>query len=83
MVSSRDLRPPCDSFLDYEEEESEDDDGKPSKKKKPWRYRWPDEVRDEVLARLLAVNRARAQSEGCRATVDSRAAARRDSSGTR
>jgi hypothetical protein len=26
------------------------------KKKLPWRYRWPDEVRDDVLARLLALN---------------------------
>jgi len=24
-------------------------------KKKPYRYRWPDEIRDEVLARLLAL----------------------------
>ena len=28
-------------------------------KKKPWRYRWPDDIRDEVLARLLALNRSR------------------------
>ena len=33
------------------------------KKKKPWRYRWPDEVRDEVLARLLALNAQRAAEE--------------------
>jgi len=26
------------------------------KKKKPHRYRWPGEVRDEVLARLLELN---------------------------
>ena len=32
-------------------------------KKKPWRYRWPDEVRDEVLARLLALNADRAAEE--------------------
>jgi hypothetical protein len=29
----------------------------------PWRYRWPDEVRDEVLARLLALNAQRAEQE--------------------
>jgi hypothetical protein len=58
-----DLRPTCDFFLDYEQEADEDDDGKPSKRKKPWRYRWPDEVRDEVLARLLALNRQRARDE--------------------
>ena len=33
------------------------------KKKKPWRYRWPDEVRDEVLARLLKLNAERAEQE--------------------
>lgn len=33
------------------------------KKKKPWRYRWPDEVRDEVLARLLALNQERYEEE--------------------
>lgn len=29
----------------------------------PWRYRWPDDLRDEVLARLLALNKARHQQE--------------------
>jgi hypothetical protein len=29
------------------------------KKKLPWRYRWPEAVRDDVLARLLALNAAR------------------------
>ena len=31
-----------------------------SRRKKPWRYRWPDDVRDEVLARLLELNGDRA-----------------------
>jgi hypothetical protein len=48
----------CDFFLDYEIDEEEW-----GKKKKPWRYRWPDEVRDEVLARLLALNKERAAEE--------------------
>ena len=26
------------------------------RRKLPWRYRWPDAVRDDVLARLLALN---------------------------
>ncbi len=30
---------------------------------KRWRYRWPDEVHDEVLARLLALNTERAAEE--------------------
>ena len=33
------------------------------RKKKPYRYRWPDTVRDEVLARLLALNAERAAAE--------------------
>ena len=41
-------------LLDYEEDE-DDEDGS-SRRKKPWRYRWPDDVRDEGLARLLELN---------------------------
>ena len=52
----------CRFLLDYEEGD-EDDDDLPSRSKKPWRYRWPDEVRDEVLARLLALNAKRAAEE--------------------
>ncbi len=48
----------CEFLLDYEIDEEEWGD-----KKKPWRYRWPDEVRDEVLARLLELNAARAKEE--------------------
>jgi hypothetical protein len=33
------------------------------KRKKPWRYRWPDDFRDEVLARLLELNKQRAEQE--------------------
>lgn len=60
-----DLQPQCEFLLDYEDEDSEDEaeSGRPRKRKKPWRYRWPDEVRDEVLARLLALNSERAQQE--------------------
>ena len=45
-------------ILDYEDEDDES-----SRRKKPWRYRWPDEVRDEVLARLLKLNGERAREE--------------------
>jgi hypothetical protein len=38
---------------------------KPSKKL-PWRHRWPDEVRDDVLARLLALNAERYAEEQAR-----------------
>jgi hypothetical protein len=60
----------CEFLLDYEEEEDDADAGPPaagarkkSKKKKPWRLRWPDNFRDEVLARLLELNEQRHQEE--------------------
>ena len=53
----------CEFLLDYEEEEDEEPGGKKSKKKKPWRLRWPDDFRDEVLARLLELNEKRAEEE--------------------
>jgi hypothetical protein len=52
-----DLRPTCDFRLDYEEAESGDDT--PSRRKKPWRLRWSEAMEDEVLSRLLALNRER------------------------
>ena len=48
----------CEFLLDYEIDE--EDWGN---KKKPYRYRWPDEVREEVLARLLELNAERAREE--------------------
>jgi hypothetical protein len=45
-------------LLDYEIEEETW-----GTKKKPYRYRWPEDVHDEVLARLLALNRALAEAE--------------------
>jgi hypothetical protein len=58
-----DIQPKCEFLLDYEEEEDEEENG-PRRRKKPWRFRWPDEIRDEVLARLLELNRQRALEEG-------------------
>ena len=57
-----DLPNSCEFLLDYEDEDDEAD-GKARKRKKPWRYRWPDAVRDEVLARLLKLNAERAEQE--------------------
>jgi hypothetical protein len=48
----------CEFLLDYDVDEAEW-----GNRKKPWRYRWPDEVRDEVLARLLELNAERARQE--------------------
>ena len=52
----------CEFLLDYEDEDdSTEETGR--RRKKPWRYRWPDPVRDEVLARLLKLNAERAHEE--------------------
>ena len=48
----------CEFLLDFEIDE--EDWGN---KKKPWRYGWPEAVRDEILARLLELNRQRAEEE--------------------
>jgi hypothetical protein len=53
-----DIPTQCKFLLDYEIDEEEW-----GNKKKPYRYRWPDEVRDEVLARLIALNAERAAEE--------------------
>lgn len=53
----------CEFLLDYEDEESDSEESTGRKKKKPWRYRWPDDIRDEVLARLLKLNAERAAED--------------------
>lgn len=55
--------PPCEFQLDYEDENDEDEPTTGRQKKKPWRYRWPDLFRDEVLALLLELNKKRAEEE--------------------
>ncbi|MDQ3669125.1 MAG: hypothetical protein M3377_02425, partial [Actinomycetota bacterium] len=45
-------------ILDYEVEDDES-----GRRQKPYRYRWPDDVRDEVLARLIELNGERAAAE--------------------
>ena len=49
-----DISTDCEFIADYEVEEG---------KKIPYRYRWPEEVHDEVLARLLELNQKRYQEE--------------------
>jgi hypothetical protein len=59
-------RATCEFLLDYEDDEEEDDGSAAtprSRRRKPYRYRWPDEFRDEVLARLLDLNQQRAAEE--------------------
>ena len=53
-----DIPTDCEFLLDYEIDEETW-----GNKKKPYRYRWPDDVRDEVLARLLELNAERAVGE--------------------
>ncbi|MBL9004515.1 MAG: N-6 DNA methylase [Myxococcales bacterium] len=71
-----DIATDCDFYLDYEIDEASWGD-----KKKPYRYRFPDAVRDDLLARLLDLNQARYREEvgaGLHGTTDKppRAAAR-------
>ena len=54
-----DIPTDCEFLFDYEI----DDEEQASTPKKPYRYRWPDEVRDEMLARLLELNAQRAAAE--------------------
>ena len=53
-----DIPTACEFLLDYAIDEEEW-----GRRKKPYRYRWPDATRDEVLARLLELNAARAVEE--------------------
>jgi hypothetical protein len=57
----------CEFLLDYEDEDDSGEEdlgsGTGKKKKKPWRLRWPDDFRDEVLARLLELNEQRHKEE--------------------
>ena len=72
----RDVPTDCDFLLDYAIEE----ETWGARKKKPYRYRWPDAVRDEVLARLLELNAERAAEE-VRSGAAATAAKRRRSVG--
>jgi hypothetical protein len=54
------IRPVCEFFPEFDEDEEDEDTGSKRKKKKKYRYRWPEEIHDDVLARLLILNRERA-----------------------
>ncbi len=53
-----DISTDCEFLLDYEIDEETW-----GTKKKPYRYRWPEAVHDEVLSRLLDLNQKRYQEE--------------------
>lgn len=69
-------------ILDHDDgpDDGPDDDEEAGKKRKrkPYRLRWPDEVRDEVLARLIELNRARAEDERKRGVAVTRRAREAD-----
>lgn len=69
-----DISNDCSFLLDYEIDEDQW-----GSKKRPYRYRWPDEARDEVLARLLELNLQRAAEEQ-RNGVSAKTARRRKAS---
>ena len=73
-----DIPTDCQFLLEYEI-----DKATWGRKKRPYRYRWPDAVRDEVLARLLALNAERAAEEACRSASDVRPRRKRDVAGWR
>ena len=54
-----DIDTTCEFILDHEIDEEEWS----PRRRKPYRCRWPDSVRDEVLARLLEMNAERAGEE--------------------
>jgi len=51
----------CEFLSEYDEEKDESSNS--TQKMKLWRFRWPDDFRDEVLARLLELNKQRAEKE--------------------
>ena len=67
-----DLQPVPTFFLEFEEEDEEEDRAPGRVKAKKYRYKWPDEIHDEVLARLLALNLERTALQHLPETTASR-----------
>jgi hypothetical protein len=65
----KDISSKCEFFLDDEIDDDEDADAK-----KTWRYRWLDDDREEVLARLLDLNAKRAAIEAAAGAVTAKSA---------
>ncbi len=55
------IRPVCGFFPEFDDDLEDYDDSRPRRKK--YRYRWTDDIRDDVLARLLVLNRDRGVEE--------------------
>jgi hypothetical protein len=58
-----DLHSTCEYFPEFEEAEDDEAIGRGQRKQR-FRYRWPDETRDDLLARLITLNRESARHEG-------------------
>jgi hypothetical protein len=57
------ILPKCEFMPEFDEADEEEEDIEHPRKKK-YRYRWPDEIRDKVLAGLLELNHQRSLEEG-------------------
>ena len=57
-----DLKPESDFYPEFADDAPENPDLRRPRQPK-FRYRWPDDIHDEVLARLLDLNRTRAEEE--------------------
>jgi hypothetical protein len=62
------LHPTHDFVLDYEVADEEDESSRTVKR--PWRYRWTDDIREDVLARLLKLNREVSDQEKLSTTLE-------------
>ena len=60
----QDIQAVPDFFPEFDDDEDDADDFRPGRGRvKKHRYRWPDEIHDEVLARLLSLNRERSAAQ--------------------
>jgi len=57
------VRPGCEFIAEHEAAEGEAEGQSGRKKRRAMRYRWPDALRDEVLAKLVALNAERAKED--------------------
>jgi hypothetical protein len=78
-----DIATDCDFFPETEDDAEEEATDVGPRKKIRYRYRWPDDVRDEVLARLLELNRQRAEEERLLAAEEERSAPKKAKKGAR
>src|ERR1022692_2095263 len=66
-----DIQPRCEFIPEFDDEDDDEDNGHPRRTK--YRYRWPDEIRDVVLARLLEPSRNRRRRAAARKAASGRA----------